>query len=564
MSDKIIVNVSSYQRINSLIESLKSIYDQCDEINVCLNNHSGDIPNFLFSPKINLTFTDNSKGDAFKFLYLDSSDGYFLTIDDDLIYPSNYIEFMIGNCKKYNNKKIITLHGRNFSKFPISSYYKSATERFQCLGEVKKDVRVQFGGTGVMCFHTSLIKTNIDYFLYPNMVDIWIGKLAKDNNIEIICLEHRPGYIKEIPQETTIYYESVNNDKLQTKIVNDIFLNKKNIGLSVIIPTFNNIEYVDETLNSVMNSGKNHNIEILVGIDGCEKTLNYIKQKTYPDFVKFYYFTTNNGPYDIKNSLVQISNSDNLLFFDSDDIMMETTISDVVNNIGHYDMVGLRYKEIINGKIQDKNEIFHEGNFAIKKSIFLSMNGFEPWMCSADSDFLSRFYRRKPKIFTTKNISLYYRRHNSSLTKRPDTGMSSRLRGGYVKASKMKKGDGNPPFLHTRRFELVTTETFQVTKDFDYQKEIRNQKLDKIFNKTIRKVVDVVEEKKVDPIILDGLNFLQKTKVNEPRIIKTNNNENLANKKIGTTTNTIKELFSIKPNHREGKNFINLGGKFIK
>jgi len=37
--EKRIVNVASYNRINSLVKSIESIYDQCDEINICLNNH---------------------------------------------------------------------------------------------------------------------------------------------------------------------------------------------------------------------------------------------------------------------------------------------------------------------------------------------------------------------------------------------------------------------------------------------------------------------------------------------------------------------------------------------
>ena len=143
--------------------------------------------------------------------------------------------------------------------------------------------------------------------------------------------------------------------------------------------------------------------------------------------------------------------------------------------------------------------------------------------------------------------------------------MASKLRGNYARLSKTKKGDGNPSILHTRPYEVVTTETFTITKEYDYQREIRNQKLDMIFNKTIRKSVEVPQHKKPDPVILDRLDFLYKNKTEEPRIIKTNkpnNRQELIDKKNGVTKNTIKEMFSIKPNHREGKNFINLGGKF--
>lgn len=224
MSEKIIVNVASYKRTESLIESLKSIIDQCDEINVALNDHyTQEIPDFLYHEKINLFLTDNSIGDAFKFLNLNKSDGYYFSIDDDLIYPSTYVSDTIKRCKEFQNKKVVTYHGRNFSSFPISSYYKSATERYACLNRVKNDVKVQFGGTGVMCFHTSLFKIPLDYFKLPNMADVWIGKYCLENNIEIICLRHDEGYIRYIKQKNTIYDIESKSDKNQTNIVNEIF-----------------------------------------------------------------------------------------------------------------------------------------------------------------------------------------------------------------------------------------------------------------------------------------------------------------------------------------------------
>ena len=162
MSETRILNVASHNRIESLVKSLESIIDQCDVINVTLNSHDGDIPEILYHDKINLILSDNSLGDAMKFYMLDKSDGYFLTIDDDLIYPPNYVEYMITKCKEYGNTRVMTLHGRNFSSFPITSYYRSATERYACLNTVNKNVLVQFGGTGVMCFHTELFKVGID------------------------------------------------------------------------------------------------------------------------------------------------------------------------------------------------------------------------------------------------------------------------------------------------------------------------------------------------------------------------------------------------------------------
>lgn len=267
MSERRIINVASYKRTDSLVKTLESLIDQCDEINVVLNDFEDEIPSILYNNKVNLYFSDNSKGDAFKFYNLITSNGYFLTVDDDLIYPPNYVDHMIAKCKEYGNTKVITLHGRNFNVFPIKSYYAKASERYSCLHHVGKNVSVQFGGTGVMCFHTDLFKLPIDYFKYPNMADIWIGKYCYENNIDILCIRHESGYIKYIPQTTTIYDVESRNDELQTLVSNSTF------DKSIVLPE---ITQNRMSANQVFLS-REERIKIRSTIEKKDKTIDYNK-----------------------------------------------------------------------------------------------------------------------------------------------------------------------------------------------------------------------------------------------------------------------------------------------
>lgn len=563
--EKRIVNVASYNRIHSLVRSLMSIYDQCDEINVCLNNHIGEIPPILYKEKVNLYFTDNSKGDAFKFLKLEESEGYFLTIDDDLIYPEGYVDHMINKCKEHNNKKIITLHGRNFSSFPISSYYKSASERYACLENVKNDVVVQFGGTGVMCFHTSLLKVSIDEFLYPNMADIWVGKFAKQRNIPILCLQHSKGYIGYIPQNSTIYNDHSSNDRVQTFVVNKLYGNNVKYDVSIIIPTFQNVQYLDDCLKSVETAMKNNLCEVLIGIDGCRETLNHLKTSRITPYTSVYYFEKNEGPYTIKNTLANIANSDNLIFFDSDDLMGDNMVDYVVKSLDRYVCVKPKmynFDSNTNDPILNLNT-HGEGVFAIKKDLFLSMNGFEPWMCAADSDFMGRLYKNRPRIYHTNNISFYYRKHNNSLTEKKETGMMSNLRAKYFKISKSKKGNGNPDKLNTRNFIVVGVDTFEIVKETHEYYNNRKSILDKVLNPAPRKVVGQPIKKK-DPVINDRTEILYSSPKPIVRTIKPNkpdNRQELINLKNNTNKSVHKQLFNTKPERRTGINPITIGGK---
>jgi len=521
--DKIIYNISSFNRAESLIKTVESIYHQSDVINITLNSYD-EIPIELYDKKIKLFLSDNEKGDAYKFYNLINSNGYYLTIDDDLIYDKNYSQFMIDKIEEYNRKSIITIHGRNFQSFPINSYYSRTATVYHFRNEMVADEKVQFGGTGVMGFHTDLFKINMDYFKYPNMADVWIGKYAKENDIQIICAKHDKDFVKQQAFGDSIYSSDLKNDVKQTKLVNDCYNKSK---ISIIIPTFNNVEYIDECLQSIVESSKDYSYEVLVGIDHCEKTLSYIKNNKFYGNIRFFYFQKNVGPYVIKNTLAKLSNCDILLFFDSDDIMKENMVKDCINLLSVYNMVKPMYHNFSGSlnksekKYEKSSGLWGEGVFAIKKSIFMHYNGFEDWRCAADSDFMARIYKNGISLQNSKNLHFYRRIHSKGLTSDPLTNYQSELRRKYVVLSKNKKNFGPLPTLVTSSFvELEKLNSIQ------YNTVIEPS----VSNK--QKVLDFLIKPKISEI--DKTTISQKRKEdiqNKENIIKTNNS-NLKTKKI--------------------------------
>ena len=521
--EKIYCNISSFNRKKTLTKTVKSIYDQCDVINIALNNYD-EIPEELLDNKINIFITDNQKGDAYKFLTLKNSNGYYFSMDDDLIYNPNYVTKMISEIEKYERKNIITLHGRYLRNFPINSYYNDTTKVYHFAHELNLDVNVQVGGTGVMAFHTDLFKIGIDFFEKPNMADIWIAFLAKKNSIPITCVSHKNNEVVQQEIDNSIYETHHKNDFYQTKILN--FAYEKKI-LSFVIPVKNNPEYLISCLNSIIkNITTDHRYEILVGIDGCETVKNSLPYLPKDLRVSYFYFNDNLGPYVIRNTLVKIAESDFIFFFDADDILLEGSLEVILNKNFDFDIYKVGYKNFNNEDeikkifINEKTLYSGEGVFIVKKEKFININGFENWIVAGDSDFHLRSAVAKYKTISDKSKTIFARRlHPKSLTADKKTGYNSELRSVctkimnsrganpklnsyYVKPFKnllieSKINEESSSFWGNNSNDQIVEKTNKLVEDFENQKN-KKDVLSKILNSN-KNFIDVKIKEKIPP-----------------------------------------------------------------
>jgi hypothetical protein len=279
------------------------------------------------------------------------------------------------------------------------------------------------------------------------------------------------------------------------------------VSLSVIIPTYKNVKYLNELFESISKNNDFEKYEILVGVDSCEETLNYIKSNTFPENFKFYSFKENIGPYIIKNTLTTITNNDKLLFFDSDDIMFDFMLSYVDNNLDNFDCVKPKY---IDFEVKNNEKIFRprknsygEGVFGIKKENFLMLNGFEGWRVAADSDFMGRFYKTKGKVLMTSDVLFYRRRHSNSLTAHNHTGFGSELRNEYVKLSNKKGNKIVLDALKISSYEIIENGVIKNNKNY----ELNDNEY----------IIKLSKQKKISDLINSNTN---KINVNKPKEIK--------------------------------------------
>jgi len=263
--------------------------------------------------------------------------------------------------------------------------------------------------------------------------------------------------------------------------------------ISVIIPAFNAMKYIEESLDSIE---KQNPKEIIVGVDGCEETLKYIiKIKNKYKNLRVFWSKNNIGCYNIRNSLVELSNSTNILFFDADDIMIENTIKMAICELKTHDIVRWKYFKFTDDKKFIPVNNFDKGSFAITKNAWYIMGGFMPWVCSADNEF----HLRSNDFLKIKMLDSHFRahrRHSESLTQREDTGMKSKLRKEYRKLIKEKY---ETPHIETKLFYLEEIIINELGKIKSYKNSVNKTKQPEIKQqptpKPTRKLITTQPEK---------------------------------------------------------------------
>jgi hypothetical protein len=214
-------------RESSLMSVVESIIHQVDELRIYANNLTKENIH-LNHKKVKWFYSKDhlgDLGDVGKFYQCETIKGYHFTIDDDIIYPSDYVYAMIEAIERYNRKCVISTHGRIFPTGYIKSYYKGAMRQFSCLRSVSEDIYAHVIGTGVLAYHTDTLKIPFEIFEASNMADIWFSRYCQQHDIPRMIIKHQGGWIKDsesYDHYTSIYHYNVCDEQLQTRIVNTV------------------------------------------------------------------------------------------------------------------------------------------------------------------------------------------------------------------------------------------------------------------------------------------------------------------------------------------------------
>lgn len=210
------------ERSGSLEQTTASLLGQVDRLNVFLNGWEA-VPEFLSHEKITVERSQDheDRSDSNKFFWAQEIKGYHFTCDDDLVYPKDYVYKMVQHIESRDRKAVVTLHGRIMKPAPVDSFYRGAKRVLHNQKKLTIDAAVHLGGTGCMAYHTDTISVKWEDFEQPHMADIWMGVLAKDQNVPIVVLRHAARSLHIAYRGPgTIFDRFSRKDDVQTQVFN--------------------------------------------------------------------------------------------------------------------------------------------------------------------------------------------------------------------------------------------------------------------------------------------------------------------------------------------------------
>ena len=199
--------------IGKVVQSLLQQTAQIHQLLIHINN-SAVPPTLPYDSRIKVHYSSASHDltDIGKFkMAATVESGVVATVDDDIIYPKNYIQRLTGAILSYEGRAVVGYHGAILPRESIQSWSEYLRKRsvYWFRDGLKEDQAVHVLGTGTMAYHTDLINFDWKSFDYGRMADLHVAVEAQKKGIPMIALSRPDDWIKSIAQTKKVYRQSI-------------------------------------------------------------------------------------------------------------------------------------------------------------------------------------------------------------------------------------------------------------------------------------------------------------------------------------------------------------------
>ncbi|MBN7762757.1 hypothetical protein JYP52_16575 [Nitratireductor aquibiodomus] len=199
------VSIATYPLRKEIIgQTLLSLKDQCDVVRIYFNNYDripDEVGDALSGCHWEAVIDRTSKKRASAKFHWAYEPGYHIICDDDIIYPTNYTEHMIGTIDRYQRSAIIGVHGVLYSE-TITDSKNSRRLIYDARTQLEEDEPVHLLGTGTVAFHSSTVSDAPlkDVERIPYSIDEAFCVICKRHRIPLVAVTRPEAWLKVNPR----------------------------------------------------------------------------------------------------------------------------------------------------------------------------------------------------------------------------------------------------------------------------------------------------------------------------------------------------------------------------
>lgn len=225
MSDlgaRIIAGMATIEkRRENLPDVLGSLCPQLDHIYVYCNDYTPDQELQQLYPNVTFVYGGKDLGANGKFFFLDRPGGYYFSVDDDFIYPENYVERMVNAIQWGNGRVVACVHGSILP--PKPDWYFERIQVFASREELKTLSRVNLPGTGAVAFRKELLNIPQGIFQGDVMCDLDLAIFCQRHEVPIVAIPRPKDWLVSLPTHGVEYWTNMLiDDKGRTELAREV------------------------------------------------------------------------------------------------------------------------------------------------------------------------------------------------------------------------------------------------------------------------------------------------------------------------------------------------------
>lgn len=197
-------------RREGMVQAVRTLLPQCDRFYLYMNGYT-EIPEELpVSDKLHVILAGPGsdypdRGSQGKLYWAGLDDGYYMTVDDDIIYPADYTLRMAHGVERYGRNAIITVHGTTWALQPDNTFYPDINTLWDKLAgsypyyaEFNSDNAVHVAGLGCTAFCPRQLGITRSVCTGPlhSGDDPDVAVWAQDNNVPVIRIASPAGWLQ--------------------------------------------------------------------------------------------------------------------------------------------------------------------------------------------------------------------------------------------------------------------------------------------------------------------------------------------------------------------------------